>query len=87
MMDKAQVLDAVRKNITAIPGIIAFQYLDEEFKEKLIAVEREAESHGACGGLMPFTNEGVWKTSSACSSSTSSGKPREDSSSPMRSGS
>ncbi len=61
-MEKAQVLDAVRKEITAIPGIIAFQYLDAEFKDKLIAVERDAESHGACGGLMPFTNEGVWKT-------------------------
>jgi len=61
-MNKDAILDAVRKKVTSLPGMIAFQYLEGEFKDKIISLEKEAESNGACGGLMPFTNNGVWET-------------------------
>jgi len=53
-------LEMVRKKVSSLAGVIAFEYLEGEFKETLIRLEREAEKNGACGGLMPFTNQGVW---------------------------
>ena len=61
-MNKDAILDAVRMKVTSLPGVITFQYLEGEFKDKIISLEKEAESNGACGGLMPFTNNGVWET-------------------------
>ncbi|MEM0449545.1 MAG: hypothetical protein QW520_06980 [Methanomassiliicoccales archaeon] len=59
-MDKEKVKEVVRKKIEEIPGIVAFQYLDQKFKGDIIALEKAAEDNGACGGLMPFINKGVW---------------------------
>lgn len=59
-MDREEVLRKVRERVESLPGIIAFQFLDKEWREQLMHLEKEAESNGACGGLMPFTNKGVW---------------------------
>ena len=60
-LDRDRVLRAVEQRSRDLPGVIDFHYLDTEFKETLIALERSAEENGACGGLMPFVNTGVWK--------------------------
>lgn len=59
-MDRADVLANVKERVEGLPGIIAFQYLDEGWRKQIMLLEKEAESNGACGGLMPFTNKGVW---------------------------
>jgi hypothetical protein len=61
-MERKEILEAVRRKVTALPGVIAFQYLEGEFADKIVQLEQDAEKNGACGGLMPFTNEGVWNT-------------------------
>jgi hypothetical protein len=63
-MDKAVVLKRVEETLRAIPGVMDVWFLEGPNRSKLEAIEREAESHGACGGLMPFTNRGVWGTMS-----------------------
>jgi hypothetical protein len=60
-MDRAAVMQAVKERVKTLPGVIAFEFLEGEFRQHLIDLEHEAESNGACGGLMPFTNEGVWE--------------------------
>lgn len=60
-LDRDKVLRAVEQRSRDLPGVIDFHYLDTEFKDTLIALERSAEENGACGGLMPFVNTGVWK--------------------------
>ncbi len=59
-MDRETVMASVRKRVEGLPGVIAFQYLDAEWRKNIVLLEREAEANGACGGLMPFTNKGVW---------------------------
>jgi hypothetical protein len=59
-MDRAMVLSSVKERMEGLPGMIAFQYLDAEWRKGIMLLEKEAESNGACGGLMPFTNRGVW---------------------------
>ena len=59
-MDREKVLARVKERVESLPGVIAFKYLDAEWRKGIIDLEREAESNGACGGLMPFTNRGVW---------------------------
>lgn len=59
-MDRESVMTNVRRRVESLPGIIAFKYLDEESRGDIIRLEKEAEENGACGGLMPFTNRGVW---------------------------
>ncbi|MDD1770476.1 MAG: hypothetical protein LUO79_05260 [Methanomassiliicoccales archaeon] len=59
-MERSDILEAVKRKVTSLSGVIAFEYLKGEFKEKLVELEHEAEKNGACGGLMPFTNRGVW---------------------------
>jgi hypothetical protein len=59
-MDREAVLSKVRRKITSLPGIIRMEFLDQEFRDILYGLEKEAEVNGACGGLMPFTNDGVW---------------------------
>ncbi|HUL38801.1 MAG TPA: hypothetical protein VLU38_00775 [Methanomassiliicoccales archaeon] len=59
-MDRDMVLASVKKRMEGLSGVIAFQYLDADWKKQIVMLEREAESNGACGGLMPFTNRGVW---------------------------
>jgi hypothetical protein len=59
-MDRETILASVRKRVEGLPGIITFQYLDSDWRKEIMLLEREAESNGACGGLMPFVNRGVW---------------------------
>ncbi|MDD1747597.1 MAG: hypothetical protein LUQ16_07535 [Methanomassiliicoccales archaeon] len=59
-MDRSEVLARVRKRVEGLPGVMAFQYLDAGWRKEIMLLEKEAESNGACGGLMPFTNKGVW---------------------------
>ncbi|MCU0861624.1 MAG: hypothetical protein MUE65_04830 [Methanomassiliicoccales archaeon] len=59
-MDRDKVKQEVRQRIEALPGVVAFQFLDKDFKRELVSLEKEAESNGACWGLMPFVNKGVW---------------------------
>jgi hypothetical protein len=59
-MDRAHILASVRERVEGLPGIIAFRYLDAEWRKEIMLLEKEAESNGACGGLMPFINKGVW---------------------------
>lgn len=55
------ILWKVEEKARSLSGVIDFRYLDERLKADLIALERKAEENGACGGLMPFVNTGVWK--------------------------
>jgi hypothetical protein len=59
-MDRSVVLATVKERVEALPGVIAFRYLDAEWRKEISLLEKEAESNGACGGLMPFVNRGVW---------------------------
>jgi hypothetical protein len=59
-MDRAEVLAEVKERVESLPGVIAFQYLDADWRKQIMLLEKEAESNGACGGLMPFVNKGVW---------------------------
>ena len=61
-MDRETVLKQVDKKLRAIPGVIDVWFLDQPKREKLESIERKAEENGACGGLMPFVNRGVWAT-------------------------
>lgn len=62
LMDKEKVIAAVKGKAEKLPGVIAVEFLSPEFRERLIELEQEAERNGACGGLMPFTNQGVWES-------------------------
>jgi hypothetical protein len=61
-MDREQILKAVKKSVESIPGVIAVEILTPELRSAIINLETEAEKNGACGGLMPFTNRGVWES-------------------------
>ena len=63
-MEKEAVLKHVEETLRAIPGVMDVWLLDAQDRTRLESIEREAESHGACGGLMPFVNRGVWATMS-----------------------
>lgn len=60
MMDREATLQKVRARIESLPGIIRMEFLDRGFRDTLYKIEKQAEANGACGGLMPFTNSGVW---------------------------
>lgn len=55
-------MEAVERVLRGLPGVIDVRFLDPDLKEKIVELEEEAEKNGAAGGLMPFTNRGVWKT-------------------------
>jgi len=59
---RPELLERVERRIRGIPGVVDMRFLDEEFKEHIVSLEEEAERNGAAGGLMPFTNKGVWET-------------------------
>ncbi|NLT36996.1 MAG: hypothetical protein GXX95_02410 [Methanomassiliicoccus sp.] len=59
-MDRDQVLSNVESKIKAIPGVLDMRFLDAELKKQVVESEQQAEKNGACGGLMPFINKGVW---------------------------
>jgi len=61
-MDRDEVLANVEKVVLSIPGVVGMRYLDPNLKEEVTRLETLAESNGACGGLMPFVNGGVWDT-------------------------
>jgi hypothetical protein len=59
-MDKKAIVKQVEEKVRDIPGVIDVWFLDQNERSKLESIEREAEANGACGGLMPFINRGVW---------------------------
>jgi hypothetical protein len=61
-MDRETTLKHVEETLRAIPGVMDVWFLDQEHRSRLESIERQAESNGACGGLMPFVNRGVWAT-------------------------
>jgi hypothetical protein len=63
-MERETILKQVEDTLRAIPGVMDVWFLDPNQRTRLESIERDAESHGACGGLMPFVNRGVWATMS-----------------------
>jgi hypothetical protein len=61
-MDREAINKQVEETLRAIPGVMDVWFLDYEHRSRLESIERQAESNGACGGLMPFVNRGVWAT-------------------------
>lgn len=61
MMDREAILAAVEGRIREIPGVLDMRFLDPGLKEDVTKLEVQAEKNGACGGLMPFVNRGVWE--------------------------
>ncbi|MEM2943821.1 MAG: hypothetical protein QXN93_05865 [Methanomassiliicoccales archaeon] len=61
MITKEEIIRDVEEKLRSIPGIKDVLFLDETLKSKIIALEKKAEENGAVGGLMPFTNKGVWE--------------------------
>jgi hypothetical protein len=59
-MDREAIMAKVKEKVEGLPGIVGFRYLNDEDREDIIRLEKEAEMHGAIGGMMPFTNKGVW---------------------------
>lgn len=58
--EREAVLANVERRVLAIPGVEAVRFLGPELKEEITRLELLAEKNGACGGLMPFRNSGVW---------------------------
>jgi hypothetical protein len=63
-MDRETIIKQVEETLRAIPGVIDVWFLDYEHRSRLESIERQAEANGACGGLMPFVNRGVWASMS-----------------------
>lgn len=61
-MDRETLLRQVRERLESLPGIIRMEFLDRELRDILFELEKQAEANGACGGLMPFINSGVWQS-------------------------
>lgn len=61
-MSKERILREVESRIRDLPGVVDLIFLDSETKNRIVEIEREAETNGAAGGLMPFRNLGVWET-------------------------
>jgi len=61
VMDRQSVLAEVERKVREIPGVVDMKFLDPDLKEQIVAREMQAEKNGACGGLMPFVNKGVWE--------------------------
>jgi len=59
-MEREEILTRVKQRVESLSGIIAVEMLTPELKAAIIELEMEAEKNGAIGGLMPFTNRGVW---------------------------
>ncbi len=57
---KQAIIDDAIKRIRSMEGIIDVRVLDPQLKKEIRKLETQAEKTGACGGLMPFTNKGVW---------------------------
>lgn len=60
-MDRETILAAVEDRVREIPGVMDMRFLDPVLKEEITNLEVQAEKNGACGGLMPFVNRGVWE--------------------------
>lgn len=58
--EREAVLANVERRVLAIPGVEAVRFLGPELKEEITRLELLAEKNGACSGLMPFRNGGVW---------------------------
>jgi len=54
-------VEKVIERVKKIEGVIDAKPLNEDDRKKVEELEKEAESHGACSGMMRFVNEGVWE--------------------------
>lgn len=61
-MDREEVLAKVEERLRAMPGVVGVKVLDPRLKEEVHRMEARAEENGACAGLMPFVNKGVWES-------------------------
>jgi len=61
-MLREEILSEVEERLKVMKGFRAMAVLGQEFRDEIIATEREAEKAGAVGGLMPLVNEGFWRT-------------------------
>ncbi|MBN1786679.1 MAG: hypothetical protein JW825_06825 [Candidatus Methanofastidiosa archaeon] len=50
----------VEKRLMEIPGVIRVVQLDDKDRRHISRLEKMAEDNGAAGGMMDFTNKGVW---------------------------
>ncbi len=55
-------LELVKRKLRLVPGLVDLKFLSDDEKKKIIELEKRAEDNGAAGGLMAFTNEGVWES-------------------------
>jgi hypothetical protein len=61
-VDHDSVLKAVEDTIRNLPGVTDYIYVDADIRERITDLESMCEENGACGGLMPYVNTGVWET-------------------------
>jgi len=61
-MRREEILERVKEKVEKIPGYVDMTFLEGKLKENIEDYEREAETNGAAGGLMPFRNIGVWES-------------------------
>jgi len=54
-------VEKVIERVKKIKGVVDAKPLSEEDRKRVAELEKEAESHGACSGMMKFVNEGVWE--------------------------
>jgi len=59
-VERNAIRSAVKERLLALKGIEALEYLDQDFRQEIERMERDAEGNGAVGGLMAFVNTGVW---------------------------
>ncbi|OPY31738.1 MAG: hypothetical protein A4E32_01340 [Methanomassiliicoccales archaeon PtaU1.Bin124] len=57
-----EILDEVERTVKALPGVMGYVLLDDEFRREIYDTELKAEENGCIGGLMPFVNRGVFET-------------------------
>lgn len=59
-VERNAIRSAVRERLLSWRGVVALEYLDQDFRQEIERRERGAEGNGAVGGLMAFVNTGVW---------------------------
>jgi hypothetical protein len=55
-----EVIEKVREVVRHLPGVREVIFCDPALRDKVIELEKAAESNGAVGGMMSFKNKGVW---------------------------
>lgn len=61
-MNHDHLLKMVKETLEALPGVVEAIHLDRSLRQEVREAEELAETNGAVGGLIPFSNEGVWES-------------------------